>query len=94
MNTHIQREPYSSLQKKKDILKAIISRKEPSLKDISDQTGIPESTIKRQFSVMRRELNIDVEFIRSSNEGRGAKGYYVIQDWGLLDENEIMKELA
>lgn len=90
----------TSLRKQKAILQAVCCQERPTLDDISNYTGIPKPTIKRQIRVIRDELRVDIRYIRylrddpnRPSQGRGSVGYYRVCDWGQFDEEQIKKEL-
>ncbi len=62
----------------------------PNLRDLQKATNMPESTIRRQLSVLRDGFGMNIVFIRESTGQRGAISYYMLMDWGILDRSSFL----
>lgn len=83
----------TDMKRRFDIIKVLRNSK-PTLKELQERTGIPKSTIKRQIASMRVELGIKVLFIRETGGAPGAAGYYVLDDWGIIDEGKFLSHYS
>lgn len=79
------------MKRKFDLVHVLSRRDKPSLQDLHKETNIPESTIKRQLSTLRIEFGMTILFVRESNGERGAVGYYMLTDWGILDRTSFIE---
>lgn len=79
------------MKRKFDIIDVLSRMEKPSLNDLHQATKIPESTIKRQLAAIRTEFAIKVLFVRETGGERGAVGYYMMTDWGIIDRDEFIK---
>lgn len=78
------------------IIAAVATLDKPSLKDIEDATGIPGISIRRLLISIRNDYGLDLIFVRGAKEPGskpvvGNRGYYTIQQWGILDKKEFLK---
>ena len=78
------------MQRKFSLINALEKIEKPSLSDLHKETKIPESTIKRQISAIRVEFGVSILFVRESVGERGATGYYILTDWGILDRSSFL----
>ena len=78
------------MSRKFKLVNALSKLDQPSLQDLHMETGIPESTIKRQLAMLRDEFDMKILFIRQSKGTRGAAGYYMITDWGIVDRDKFI----
>ncbi|EHY9845554.1 MULTISPECIES: helix-turn-helix domain-containing protein [Vibrio] len=78
------------MSRKFELVNALSKLDKPSLHDLHSETKIPESTIKRQLAMLRDEFDLKIIFIRESRGERGATGYYMITDWGILDREKFI----
>ena len=78
------------MSRKFELVNTLSKLDKPSLHDLHRETGIPESTIKRQLAMLRNEFDMNILFIRESKGGRGATGYYMITCWGILDREKFI----
>lgn len=81
----------TDMRRKFDLINALSRTEKPSLHDLHQITKIPESTIKRQLAAIRNEFGMRILFIRESGGERGAIGYYLIADWGIIDREKFIK---
>ena len=82
----------SDAKKKFDIIHVLSRTKKPTLQFISKETGIPESTLKRQIANLRNEYGMSISFVRDDDaEGKGRLGFYILHDWGIIDRTEFMQ---
>ncbi|AJY53009.1 MULTISPECIES: helix-turn-helix domain-containing protein [Halomonadaceae] len=81
-------------QRKYDIIRAIDHMDRPSLQDISEATGIPAGTVKRQLTSIREEFKVKILFIRDPSSPEGAMGYYSLEGWGILDPNSFREHFG
>lgn len=79
------------MQRKIAIICVLALAYKPSLQDLHHSSGIPESTIKRQLAALRDEFGMRITFIRDTQGERGAAGYYVLEDWGIIHQATFMK---
>ena len=75
-------------QKKYKIIVAIASGN-LSLNELINITKIPKSTLKRQISQIRSDLDVSINFTSFQNT-RGRSGHYHILSWGILDRNSFL----
>ncbi|AIJ10657.1 Hypothetical protein ETEE_p1066 (plasmid) [Edwardsiella anguillarum ET080813] len=78
------------MKRKFALVNALSKAEKPSLQDLHKFTDIPESTIKRQLSSLRDEFGMNILFVRESTGERGATGYYILTDWGILDRKAFI----
>jgi hypothetical protein len=82
------------IKRKFELVNALSKKAKPSLNDLHLETGIPESTIKRQISALREEFGMEICFIRGGprRTGRapGTAGYYIPTDWGILERSAFL----
>ena len=78
------------MKRKFALVNALSKTEKPSLQDLHKATEIPESTIKRQLSALRDECGMNILFVRESTGERGATGYYMLTDWGILDRSSFL----
>jgi len=76
-------------RRKYAIIAAIANRNNPTLTDISELTGIPASSLKRQIAQLRSDYGMDIRFV-SNGHSKGRVGHYHIFDWGVLDRTEFL----
>ncbi|MFC6674057.1 helix-turn-helix domain-containing protein [Marinobacterium aestuariivivens] len=81
----------NDMKRKFDLINVLSRSEKPSLHDLHQATKIPESTIKRQLSAIRSEFGMKVLFIRDTGGERGATGYYILTDWGIIDRDAFFK---
>lgn len=79
------------MKRKFDLINVLSKTHKPSLHVLHRETKIPESTIKRQLATIRAEFGMRILFIRDSDGERGASGYYMLTDWGIIDRDEFIK---
>jgi hypothetical protein len=76
------------IKRKFELVNALSKKNRPSLNDLHLETGIPESTIKRQISALREEFGMEILFIRGARGAPGepgTAGYYMLTNWGILE---------
>ncbi|MFC1337320.1 MAG: helix-turn-helix domain-containing protein [gamma proteobacterium symbiont of Clathrolucina costata] len=76
-------------KRKYTIIAAIAKHNTPTLADISQHTGIPVSSLKRQISQLRTDYGMDIRFVPGGHN-KGRTGHYHIYDWGVLDRTEFL----
>ena len=76
-------------KRKYAIIAAIAKHNNPTLTEISDLTGIPASTLKRQISQLRTDYGMDIRFV-PNGQSKGRTGHYHIFEWGVLDRTEFL----
>lgn len=81
----------NDMKRKFDLINMLSKTEKPSLHDLHQATRIPESTIKRQLSAIRTEFGMKILFVRETGGERGATGYYMLTDWGIIDREEFIK---
>ena len=75
--------------RKYQIIDSLVRLDKPSLADLHRETSIPEPTLKRQIALLRKEYQMDIQFIR--HEGAvGKSGYYVLVDWGIIHPDRFL----
>lgn len=79
------------MKRKFDLINVLSRTEKPSLRDLHRATKIPESTIKRQLAAIRTEFGMKILFVRETGGERGATGYYMLTDWGIIDRDEFIK---
>jgi len=79
----------ANTKRKYAIIASIAKHNTPTLTDISSQTGIPASSLKRQISQLRTDYSMDIRFVSERNN-KGRTGHYHIYDWGVLDRSEFL----
>ncbi|MGL4734478.1 MAG: helix-turn-helix domain-containing protein [Enterovibrio sp.] len=72
------------------LVNALSKTEKPTLQDLHKATNIPESTIKRQLSSLRDEFGMDILFVRNPRVERGATGYYMLTNWGILNRSSFL----
>ena len=74
------------------LLKTIASMDRPTIHDLVRETGTPKTTVTRHLKDLRDIFKLDIRFVKySPNESDDRNsGYYVIQDWGVIDQHEFM----
>lgn len=77
----------SDMRRKLDLIRVLSTAEQPSIHDLHRETKIPEPTIKRQLAAMRREFGMRILFVRDTGGERGATGYYMLMDWGIIDQD-------
>jgi len=75
----------TDLKRKFQIIDALARTDKPSLEQLHLITSIPASTIKRQLASLRSDFGFRILYVRDPGNGRGATGYYVLDDWGIID---------
>lgn len=83
------------ISRKLFILYTIATLPKPTIEDVFTVTEIPKSTISRLMSDMRNEDGINIVFLRKTPKDspsltRGKEGYYVIESWGQLNQDEFL----
>jgi hypothetical protein len=81
------------IKRKFELVNALSKKAKPSLNDLHLETGIPESTIKRQISALREEFGMEICFIRGARGAPGepgTAGYYIPTDWGILERSAFL----
>ncbi|MGL5336208.1 MAG: helix-turn-helix domain-containing protein, partial [Enterovibrio sp.] len=78
------------MMRKFALVNALSKTEKPSLQDLHEMTNIPQSTIKRQLSALREEFGMDILFVRKSSAERGAAGYYMLINWGILNRSSFL----
>lgn len=81
----------NDLERKFAIINALTKLERPSLHDLHQETRIPESTLKRQLGQIRGAFRMDIRFVRKTGQSRGAKGYYELADWGIVDREAFLQ---
>lgn len=81
----------NEMKRKFELINFLSRTEKPSLHDLHKATGIPESTIKRQLAAIRNEFGMKILFVRETGGERGATGYYMLTDWGIIDREEFIK---
>lgn len=76
-------------KRKYAIIAAIATHNTPSLADISQLTGIPVSSLKRQIAQLRTDYGMDIRFVPDGHN-KGRTGHYHIYEWGVLDRTEFL----
>ena len=76
-------------KRKYTIIAAIATHNTPTLLDISQLTGIPVSSLKRQIAQLRSDYSMDIRFV-SNGQKKGRSGHYHIYEWGVLDRTEFL----
>lgn len=80
-------------QRKYLIIDSLVRLEKTSLTDLHKETGIPEATLKRQINLLRKEYQMDIQFVRHENTA-GKSGYYVLVDWGIIDSNKFLSSFG
>ncbi|MGL5250219.1 MAG: helix-turn-helix domain-containing protein [Vibrionaceae bacterium] len=78
------------MMRKFALVNALSKTEKPTLQDLHKATNIPESTIKRQLSSLRDEFGMDILFVRKPSGERGATGYYMLTNWGILNRSSFL----
>lgn len=78
-------------ERKYAIISALSKLEKPSLRDLHRETKIPEPTLKRQLMIIREEFGMKILFVRESTGERGATGYYMLADWGIVDRSAFLR---
>ncbi|MDD7804153.1 MAG: helix-turn-helix domain-containing protein [Endozoicomonas sp. (ex Botrylloides leachii)] len=76
-------------QRKYLIIYSLVSLNRPSLADLHNETSIPEATLKRQIALLRKEYQMDIQFVRHKKTV-GKSGYYVLVDWGIIHPDKFL----
>lgn len=84
----------NDLERKYAIITALSTLERPSLRDLHQETRIPESTLKRQLGQIRDAFGMQIEFVRETGQSRGAVGYYKLADWGILDRARFLHQFG
>lgn len=72
-----------------------LAQKDCSMAQLVEATALPEITIKRHITALRRDLAMDIPYIRTGGKGaQGAVGRYQLRDWGILSEDRLREWLA
>ena len=71
------------------IIDCLARLNKPSLADLRRETSIPEVTLKRQMALLRKEYQMDIQFVRHKN-ALGNSGYYVLVDWGIINPDKFI----
>lgn len=84
----------AEFERKFAIIAAIATLDRPTLSEIQDATGIPSISIRRLMTAVRKEYGMMILFVRDAKEpGKkstaGARGYYTIQKWGIINKAEF-----
>lgn len=79
------------MKRKFDLIDSLSRLNKPTLQDLSQTTKIPESTIKRQIAILRDEFGMQIEFVRDTKGEPGARGYYLLSHWGILDREAFIQ---
>jgi hypothetical protein len=79
------------MKRKFDLINVLSKTEKPSIHDLHSATKIPESTIKRQLAALRNEFGMKIQFVRDPGGERGAIGYYMLTDWGILDRDAFIQ---
>ncbi|MBS9424192.1 helix-turn-helix domain-containing protein [Photorhabdus caribbeanensis] len=82
------------MKRKFALVNALSKMEKPSLLGLHKATKIPESTIKRQLSTLRYEFGMSILFVRESTGERGATGYYMLTDWGIIDRSSFLNRYS
>lgn len=85
-------EPELSTDAYRKIAILCVLAKHPLIKaeDMSRLTNIPGISIKRHLARLRNDFMVDIVFVRSSGM-RGRTGGYEVRDWGIIDQDELLK---
>ncbi|MCB5162628.1 helix-turn-helix domain-containing protein [Marinomonas algarum] len=81
----------NDIKRKFDIINALSKVDKPTLSYLHHETNIPESTLKRQLAALRICFGMRIMFVREPDGNRGAVGYYILADWGVIDRDEFFK---
>lgn len=81
-------------QRKYAIIMALAELDKPTLQDIAQQTSIPVGTVKRQLTAIRSEFKVRILFIRDAAESQSASGFYALDDWGVLNQEEFLRHFG
>lgn len=84
----------TDVQRKFDIIGALARLEKPGLTELHQATSIPKTTIKRQIASLRSDFGLRILYVRDPGHGRGATGYYVLEDWGVISEPGFWKHYA
>tara|TARA_R110002167_G_scaffold204404_9_gene408576 strand:- start:54352 stop:54642 length:291 start_codon:yes stop_codon:yes gene_type:complete len=79
----------ASAKRKFAIVAAITNHNAPTLAFLSESTGIPSSSLKRQIAQLRSDYGMDIRFVEEGGN-KGRIGHYHIFDWGVLDRAEVL----
>lgn len=76
-------------KKQYKILYALVTKKH-SLSSLSEETGIPKTTVSRQIRKLQQDFFMKIVCL-SGEEGNLKRGYLFITDWGIINQNAFLK---
>lgn len=79
----------ADIKRKYAIIATIATHNTPTLAEISELTGIPFSSLKRQIAHLRTDYGMDIRFVPNGHS-KGRTGHYHIYKWGVLDRTEFL----
>ncbi|EKN4699698.1 MarR family transcriptional regulator [Yersinia ruckeri] len=71
------------------LLNALTNLDQPSKKDLSEHTGIPDTSIVRLLKSIKKEYKLEIKYIQQS-----GCGFYLISNWGIIEQDVFKRKFG